>query len=321
MIRWTLATAAVLLVAAQAAPVAGQDRISIGYLVASSAAPIKVIQERDLARKHGFEMDAKEFVDLGAMDRSFVLGEYDVHSSLSMNTFGEYLNRGTDLVMILGSLYPHTAIIVPKNSPYRTLADLKGKRFGTYGIHGTSTAVLGVIAQELAGLDIRKDMKLFGSTPPALPTLLAKGEVDAILVQPPFGPRMVASGQYRILATTAEEWQQITGSKLPFAGIMASRKTIEAKRPAIKKLVAAWREAVDYIRQNPEALNAYLASAKITDPAAQKIAHEIMLPHYMNSFAEKDVENIRTYWSRAVKYGFMQKPVESQAWYTFEFAR
>ena len=313
MTRRTLAFA-VLLLAVHVAPAAGQDRISIGYLVASSAAPIKVIQERDLAKKHGFEMDAKEFLDLGAMDRSFVLGEYDVHSSLSMNTFGEYLNRGNDLVMVLGSLYPHTAIIVAKNSPYKKLADLKGKRFGTYGIHGTSTATLGVIGQELAGLDIRKDMQLFGSTPPALPTLLAKGEVDA-------GPRMVASGDYRILATTADEWQQITGSKLPFAGLMASRKTIETKRPAVRKLVAAWKEAVDYIRQNPDSLNAYLASAKITEPAAQKIAQQIMLPHYMNSFTEKDVENIRTYWDRAVKYGFMQKPVGSQNWYTFEFAR
>lgn len=321
MTRWTLAAAALLLVAGLGAPAAAQDKISIGYLVASSAAPIKVIQERGLAKKHGFEMDAKEFLDLGAMDRAFVLGEYDVHSSLSMNTFGEYLNRGNDIVMILGSLYPHTAIIVPKNSPYKKLADLKGKRFGTYGIHGTSTATLGVIAQELAGLDIRKDMQLFGSTPPALPALLAKGEVDAILVQPPFGPRMVTSGDYRILATTADEWQQITGSKLPFAGLMASRKTLEAKRPAVKKLVAAWREAVDYIREHPDSLNAYLASAKITEPAAQKIAQQIMLPHYMNTFTEKEVENIRLYWDRAVKYGFMQKAVESQNWYTFEFAR
>ena len=321
MFRWTLAAAAVLLVAVQAAPAAGQDKISIGYLVASSAAPIKIIQERDLAKKHGFEMEAKEFLDLGAMDRAFALGEYDVHSSLSMNTFGEYLNRGNDFVMVLGSLYPHTAIIVPKSAPYRTLADLKGTRFGTYGIHGTSTAVLGVIVQERAGLDIRKDMKLFGSTPPALPALLTKGEVDAILVQPPHGPRLVTSGPYRILATTADEWQQITGSKLPFAGIMASRKTIEAKRSALKKLVAAWREAVDHIRQKPESLNAYLASAKITEPAAQKMAQEIMLPHYMSTLTDKDVENIRIYWDRAVKYGFMQKPVEAQNWYTFDFAR
>ena len=318
---WKVAVVVALVVALQAAAAGAQDKISIGYLVGSSAAPVKVIQELGLAQKHGLDMDAKEFVDIGAMDRAFALGEYDVISSLSLNTFGEYINRGLDLVMVLGTLYPHTAIVVPKDSPYKTIADLRDKRVGVYGINASSTAVFGVIARERYGLDIRKDMKLFGSVPPSLPTLLAKGEVDAILNLPPFVPRMVASGEYRILMATIDEWEKITGHKLPFAFMVVSRKTLEAKRPALRKMVTAWREAADHIRQNPDALNPFLVTAKITEPAAQKIAQRIMLPHYMNSLTEKDIENVRFYWERAVKYGFMQKPVQAQHWYTFEFVR
>jgi ABC-type nitrate/sulfonate/bicarbonate transport system substrate-binding protein len=298
-----------------------QDKISISYLVGSSAAPIKVIQAQKLAEKHGFVMDAREFVDIGAMDRAFVLGEHDLISSLSLNTFGEYLNKGQDLVIVLGTLYPHTAIVVPKNAPFKTVADLRGKRVGVYGIHASSTAVFGVIARERYGLDIKKDTQLFGSVPPTLPTLLAKGEVDAILNLPPFVPRMVASGDYRILMTTMNEWESITGSKLPFAFMIGSRKAIEGKRSAVKKMVDAWREAVDYIRAHPEAIDPFLVQAKITDPAGQKIARDIMLPHYMNSLSDKDAENIRLYWDRAVKYGFMTKPVSAQSWYTLDFVK
>lgn len=319
--RLGMVTALVAALPLAAAPAAAQDRISIGYLVGSSAAPVKVIQQQDIARKHGLDMDAREFIDIGAMDRAFVLGEYDVISSLSLNTFGEYLNKGHDLVVVLGTLYPHTAIVVPKDAPFTTLADLRGKRLGVYGIHASSTAVFGVIAREKYGLDIRKDTKLFGSVPPTLPTLLAKGEVDAILNLPPFVPRMVASGDYRMLAVTMDEWEKMTGSKLPFAFMIASRKTIEQKRAGVRKMVAAWREAVDYLRQHPESLNPFLASAKITDPDAQKVAHRIMLPHYMNSLDEKDVENVRIYWDRAVKYGFMTRPVSARNWYTFEFVK
>jgi ABC-type nitrate/sulfonate/bicarbonate transport system substrate-binding protein len=319
MLTIALAVLAFLAIAPPAA--ADSDRISIGYLVGSSAAPIKVIQQQNLAAKHGLDMDAREFVDIGAMDRAFVLGEYDVISSLSLNTFGEYLNKGHDLVIVLGTLYPHTAIVVPKNAPYKTLADLRDKRLGVYGIHASSTAVVGVIARERYGLDLRKDTKLFGSVPPALPTLLAKGEVDAILNLPPFVPRMVASGDYRTLMITMDEWEKITGSRLPFAFMIASRKTLEAKRPGIRKMVAAWREAVDHLRRHPDVLNPFLATAKITEPAHQKIAHEIMLPHYMNSLSDQDAENIRLYWDKAVKYGFMTKPVTSQNWYTLEFVK
>jgi NitT/TauT family transport system substrate-binding protein len=319
----TLVTLVATLVLALAAapPARAQDKISISYLVGSSAAPVKIIQQQKLAEKHGFVMDAREFVDIGAMDRAFVLGEHDLISSLSLNTLGEYLNKGQDLVVVLGTLYPHTAIVVPKNSPYKTVADLRDKRIGTYGIHASSTAVFGVIARERFGLDIHKDVKLFGSVPPALPTLLAKGEVDAILNLPPFVPRMVASGDYRILMTTIDEWEKITGSKLPFAFMIGARKTIEGKRAAVKKMVDAWREAVDYLRAHPDALDPFLAQAKITDPAGQKIAQEIMLPHYMNSFSEKDAENIRLYWERAVKYGFMTKPVTAERWYTLDFVK
>jgi ABC-type nitrate/sulfonate/bicarbonate transport system substrate-binding protein len=318
--RW-IALVLVVVLALAGGPAAAQDRVSIGYLVGSSAAPVKIIQELGLARKHGLDMDAREFVDIGAMDRAFVLGEYDVISSLSLNTFGNYLAQGHDLVAVLGTLHPHTAIVVPKDSPYRTVADLKGKRVGVYGINASSTAVFGVIAREKYGIDIRKDMKLFGSVPPALPTLLAKGEVDAILNLPPFVPRMVASGDYRLLMTAIDEWQQLRGNNLPFAFMIAARKTIEAKRPGIRKMVAAWREAVEHLRQRPEALNPFLITAKITDPAHQKIAHQIMLPHYMNDLTEKDVENVRFYWASAVRHGFMPKSVEGQQWFSFEFLR
>ena len=321
MTRWPLAMTLTAMLALGAHAAVADDRISIGYLVGSSAAPVKVIQQQNLAQKHKLEMDAREFVDIGALDRTFVLGEYDVISSLSLNTFGEYLNKGLDLVMVLGTLYPHGAIVVPKNSPYQTLADLRDKRVGVYGIHASSTALFGVIARERFGLDIRKDMKIFGSVPSALPTLLAKGEVEAILNIPPFVPRMVASGDYRILMTTMDEWEKITGHKIPFAFMIASRKTIETKRAGLRKMVAAWREAVEYLRAHPESLDPFLVSAKITDPGAQKIAQRIMVPHYMNSLTEKDVDNVRLYWESAVKYGFMTKAVQAQRWYTFEFVR
>ena len=321
MTRPVIVLALVAAAVLAASPVPAQDRISISYLVGASAAPIKVIQQLGLDKKHGLDMDAKEFVDIGAMDRAFALGEHDVISSLSLNTFGEYLNKGQDLVMVLGTLYPHTAVVVPKSSPLKTIADLRDKRFGVYGIHASSTAVFGVIAREKYGLDITKDTKLFGSVPPVLPTLLAKGEIDAMLNLPPFVPRAIATGDYRLLAVTGQEWEKMVGTRLPFAFFVAGRKVVEGKRAALRKLVDAWREGAEHIRKTPDVLNPFLVEAKITDPAAQKIARDFMVPLYMTGLTEKDVENVRLYWDRAVKYGFMTQPVTAKNWYTLDFVK
>ncbi len=322
MSRFSRMVLAVVVVLALAPAVArAQDRISISYLVGASAAPVKVIQQQGFDRKHGLQMDAREFVDIGAMDRAFALGEHDLISSLSLNTFGEYLNKGIDAQIILGTLYPHTAVVVPKSSPIKTIGDLRGKRFGVYGVHASSTAVFGVIAREKYGLDIQKDTQLFGSVPPALPTLLAKGEIDAMLNLPPFVPKMIATGDYRILAVTGAEWEKMAGGRLPFAFMVGMRKTLETKRTAVKKMVDAWRDAVAYIRAHPESLNAYLALAKITEPAAQKIAQDFMVPLYMDGLTDKNAESIRLFWEHAVKDGFMTKPVTAKSWYTLDFVK
>ncbi len=300
---------------------AAQETVSVGFLKGSSALPMQVIEDQKLAQKHGVTIQRKEFVDLGAMDRAFVFGEFDVHLGLSLNTWGEYLNQGRDFVGIVGTLYPVGFLVVPTASTVQSLADLKGRRIGVYGIHGTSTAIFGVLASERFGMDIRNDVKLFGSAPPALPALLAKGELDGMLNLPFFIAKGVAAGNVRIILRPADEWKQLTGQPLPFTVAAVSRKTLEAKKAALRGVVGAWREAVQYVRQHPEVLDPELARASIIDPAAVRLTREMTIPTFMNTWAEKDIENIRVYWDLAARKGFMQKPVVAKDWYTYEFIR
>ena len=91
----------------------------------------------------------------------FVLGELDVNMNMALNQWAAYLNQGHDIVGIFGALHPTGLLVVPTGSPFKELKDLVGKRVGVYGLHGTSTAIFGVIAHEqLGGLDIRKAMHL-----------------------------------------------------------------------------------------------------------------------------------------------------------------
>jgi NitT/TauT family transport system substrate-binding protein len=298
-----------------------QETLRVGFLKGSSALPMQVMLQRGLALKHGVKIEPKEFVDLAAMDRAFVFGEFDVHMGVSLNTWGEYLNQGRDLVGIMGTLYPVGYLVVPIASPARTLGDLKGKRVGVYGIHGTSTAIFGVVASERFGLDIRNDLKLFGSAPPALPVLLAKGELDAMLNLPFFVARTVAARSTRIVMDPGAEWTRLTGQKLPFTVAAVTRKTIESKKSALRGVAAAWREAVQHLRDHPELLDQELAKADVSDPEALRLTRDMTIPTFMSTWTENDIENIRTYWRLAADKNFMQKPVTAQNWYTLEFVK
>jgi ABC-type nitrate/sulfonate/bicarbonate transport system substrate-binding protein len=310
--------AAILLSWALCRSAGAQDALRIGFLKGSSALPVQVMLERGLAQKRGVKVEPKEFVDLAAMDRAFVFGEFDVHFGLSLNTWGEYLNQGHDFVGIVGTLYPVGFLVVPTASPAMTLGDLKDKRVGVYGIHGTSTAIFGVVASERSGIDIRRDLKLFGAAPPALPVLLGKGELDAMLNLPFFVARAVAAGQARVVMDPSEEWTRLTGRKLPFTVAAVPRKAIEPRKAPLRGLVAAWQEAVQYLREHPELLDEELARSGVSDPAARRLTREMTMPTFMSTWTDMDVESIRSYWKLAAEKGFMQKPVVAQGWYTFD---
>lgn len=297
------------------------EKVTLGYLRGASGAPIEVMRGQKLGERHGVDIDYKLFLDVAAMDRALVLGEHDVSLNISLNTWANYLNRGNDIVGVFGTLYPPGFIVVPAKSPYRELKDLVGKRVGVYSINGTSTAILGVIANEQLGIDIRKSMQLFGSPAPTLAALLAKGEVDAISSLPPFVPKMVRSGDYRVLIAEAAEWQKMTGQPLPFGVMAVTRKTLQTKPAAVKGVVAAYRAAAEQLRRTPDAMNAYLVEAGITAADDQKFAQEMMIPQYMETWTQRDVDIIRVYWDKAVKAKFIEAPVRAQNWYTFDFAR
>ncbi|MGE0799079.1 MAG: ABC transporter substrate-binding protein [Lautropia sp.] len=303
-------------------PAAAQEKVRMAYLLGSSGAPAEIMRSLKLGERHGVEIEYRTFQDIAAMDRAFVLNEIDIHGNLALNQWAAFLNQGHDIVGVMGALHPPSYVVVKKDSAYRELKDLLGKRVGVYGLNGTSTAILGVLAHEiLGGVDIRKSMELFNSSPPILATLLGKGEVEAVLNLPPFVPRMLHSGDYRSILDTDAAWKEKAGSHLPFAVIAASRKTIEQRPKAVQGAVNAWRDAVNLLKQKPELLNDYLAKARLTTPGEQKLAQEMMIPQYMSTWTPDHVAMIKAYWKRAVDSGFLDRAATGDGWYKFDFAR
>ena len=87
------------------------------------------------------------------------------------------------------------AIMVPPNSPIKTLGDLKGKRLGIAGGPlDKSWLLLVAYALRTANLDLRADTKPEFGAPPLLTERAKQGELDAVLNFWPYAARLEAEG-------------------------------------------------------------------------------------------------------------------------------
>ena len=103
-------------------------------------------------------------------------------------------------------------VIVPVASPIRSIADLKGKKVGSFaGAAGTATVLFRVITSKFHGFDPAKTSDLQFAGPGLLPTLLDKGEIDAAVMFDPLAAKLEGSGKYRSIGNLADAYKAGTG--------------------------------------------------------------------------------------------------------------
>jgi NitT/TauT family transport system substrate-binding protein len=87
------------------------------------------------------------------------------------------------------------AIMVPPNSPIKTLTDLKGKKLGVAGGPLDKSWLLMVAyALRTANLDLRTETRQVFGAPPLLAEKAKQGEIDAVLNFWPYAARLEAEG-------------------------------------------------------------------------------------------------------------------------------
>src|SRR3990167_7063341 len=78
-------------------------------------------------------------------------------------------SEGKGTLVFFGIFSPVNAVLVLKDSPVKSLADLRGKRVGNFGGPGSATtSIIMAIAKRWYGLDLRRDLELIPAPGPAL---------------------------------------------------------------------------------------------------------------------------------------------------------
>ena len=200
-------------------------------------------------------------------------------------------SEGKDLIVIYGVFSPVNMVFVRKDSPIKTLTDLKGKKLGVFGGPGSTTfAFLAVLAKNWYGIDLFKETELVTAQAPALAELLGKGDIDAALLGTVESIQTFAQDRYRVLADLSAEYKAHQGGHAPAHVIVATNEGFAKAHPDIvRDYLKAYQNAQQYVHAHPEVWNEYAASIKMDNPAERALLREKMGPNLVERW---DAEQI-----------------------------
>jgi ABC-type nitrate/sulfonate/bicarbonate transport system substrate-binding protein len=167
----------------------------------------------------------------------------------------EKINEGLDWVIIGGGLTVVQDVIVRTGSPFKTAAELRGKKFGTFSTGAGSFKASRAAMIDAYDLDIVKDTQLQQVAGPALTKLLERGEIDAMINISSLSLAAEAQAEkFRVLFSPNDYWKQKTGYPIVWAApTVAWRSWVDEDQARAKDFAAAIADSFRWLSK-PENL-------------------------------------------------------------------
>jgi NitT/TauT family transport system substrate-binding protein len=229
----------------------GEYTFRIGTAVTSTlcAAPIYIALENGYFEAEGLKYERINVGDGEAMNL-LTNGQIDGINNL-VATLIQPLANGLPVKVPLAFHTGCIKVLVPIDSPVRTVADLKGKKIGTASPASSPTIIakryLANIGYKVDGDNA--DVEFIYQSAAELPLLVANGVVDAIGLNDPNAQIQENTGKFRTIINTA------TDDYLAheFCCVVAVRtETINAHPEESARFIRAIQKASVWVQNNPE---------------------------------------------------------------------
>ena len=213
---------------------------------------IETIRLYGLDKKNDLDLKVVEVANNQAGPVALLAGEADV--IVTDWTWALRLrSKGNDLKFspyssALGSL------LVPKDSPIKTLADLEGKRLGIAGTSiDKSWVLLRAYGMKLLGKDLEKISHPVYGAPPLITEEFRNGRLDACLNFWTYAARLTTEGARQLL-TVDDIIKALDISPVPpLVGFVWSQKDVQANGVSVEPLLAAVSDANKLLATSDEA--------------------------------------------------------------------
>lgn len=305
-----LGLAAPALVRAQAGP-----KIRIGYWPVAAGLPFFAAIEKGYFKEAGLDVEALKFAGAQQVMEAMLAGRSDGSSNGTGSGnlgVGELASPGLFKIIatnLSNAKYVLDEFLVPKDSPVKSIAELKGKRVASGP--GIQNKTLAMVVLERAGAT--------GATVTELPigqhvAALAAGQVDAVYTLEPTGTVGRLNGTTRMLEAGVIAKYILGDAQAPWHGGSATLTTEFIKKyPAeTRKYIAAYARGIELVRTKPAEARQYLKGyTAIEGP----LTGEVPLASYMlyNEFKPADITAFQKFFDLFTEKGVFDKKLDVAA--------
>lgn len=299
--------AAPAIVRAQSGP-----KIRIGYWPVAAGLPFFAAIEKGYFKEAGLDVEALKFAGAQQVMEAMLSGRSDGSSNGTGSGnlgVGELASPGLFKIIATNpsnAKYVLDEFLVPKDSPVKSIAELKGKRVASGP--GIQNKVLATVVLERAGAT--------GATVMELPigqhvAALAAGQVDAVYTLEPTGTVGRLNGTTRMLEAGVIAKYILGDAQAPWHGGSATLTTEFIKKyPAeAKKYIAAYAKGIELVRTKPDEARQYLKGyTAIEGP----LTGEVPLASYMlyNEFKPADIAAFQKFFDLFTEKGVFEKKLD-----------
>jgi NitT/TauT family transport system substrate-binding protein len=302
-----LGLCAPVLVKAETAP-----KIRVGYWPVAAGLPFFAAIEKGYFKEAGLDVEPLKFAGAQQVMEAMLAGRSDgsANGTGSGNLgVGELASPGLFKIIATNpsnAKYVLDEFLVPKDSPIKTIAELKGKRVASGP--GIQNKTLAMVVLERAGAS--------GTTVTELPigqhvAALAAGQVDAVYTLEPTGTVGRLNGTTRTLETGVIAKYILGDAMAPWHGGSATLTTEFIKKYPVetKKYIAAYARGIELVRTKPDEARQYLKGyTAIEGP----LTGEVPLASYMlyNEFKPADIAAFQKFFDLFTEKGVFDKKLD-----------
>ena len=259
-------------------------------------------QDAGFFKKHGLVLENVGSQGAGETIQPVIAGSADIGVGVGVAGVMRAFARGAP-VRILAPAFTGTGDIfwyVRADSPIKTLTDATDRHTIAYSTSGSSSN--NVVLAFVQELSVKAKPTATGG-PPGTFTQVMSGQIDIGWSSPPFALQEARDGKIRIIARGSDA-PSLRGQTVRV--LIVNANSLKERKDAIGRFVQGYREAVDWMYADPEAVKRYAAKINVPEDVAKEAVSKFYPKETMqtDTMAELDAAN-----QDAVKLKFLDQPL------------
>lgn len=251
-------------------------KVRIGYLPLSCTLHLSVAMREGLFAKEGVTVEAIKFQDANLAMHALLAGEIDGIAAIAYSMIFTPYAQQPGLYKSFGSQeetgdHYVARMLVLKNSPITKVAELEGKRLGTY--NGLPMLINARLLLRRLGLENK--VSIVQIKPELQNDAFLSGQFDALLSVEPYPTIALSRGTARVLLDNPRT--RYFSNPYPASAALFSTQFINKYPKTVAKVLRCYDAAVDVIRSDEGRVRRYLPDIV---PIAPAVAQQTLLYHW-----------------------------------------